>query len=272
MSTVPKGPLVATLRGEWAAIDDLLSPLPDEAWATPSPLPGWTVHDVVSHIVGTESMLAGVDRPEARTDVGQRPHVRNDIGAVNEVWVDALRALTPAALLTRFREITARRAAMLEAMSQEEFDAPSWTPAGQATYARFMQIRVFDCWMHEQDIRDALDRPGHETGPAAEESLAEIVRALGYLVGKRGGAPDGAAVTITLTGPIQRTLHVVVDGRARVVDSLDVPPTAALALSSSLFLRLAGGRVDPHAVLDRIAMTGDRELASRIATNLAFTI
>ena len=22
-----------------------------------------------------------------------------------------------------------------------------------------MRIRVFDCWMHEQDIRDALNRP-----------------------------------------------------------------------------------------------------------------
>jgi uncharacterized protein (TIGR03083 family) len=157
-------------------------------------------------------------------------------------------------------------------MTQEDFDAPSWTPAGHGTYARFMQIRVFDCWMHEQDIRVALDRPGHETGPAAEESLAEIIRALGYIVGKRGRAPDGSSITITLTGPIHRVLHVVVDGRARVVDSLDGPPTAGVALSSSLFLRLAGGRLDPHAALDCIELTGDQELATRIATNLAFTI
>ena len=32
----------------------------------------------------------------------------------------------------------------------------SFTPAGKDTYGRFMQIRVFDCWLHEQDIRDAL--------------------------------------------------------------------------------------------------------------------
>ena len=40
-------------------------------------------------------------------------------------------------------------------MSQEEWDAESFTPAGKSTYGRFMQIRVFDCWLHEQDIRDA---------------------------------------------------------------------------------------------------------------------
>jgi hypothetical protein len=28
-----------------------------------------------------------------------------------------------------------------------------------------MHIRIFDCWVHEQDMRRATGRPGHLTGP-----------------------------------------------------------------------------------------------------------
>ena len=105
-------------------------------------------------------------------------------------------------------------------MGEDDFSAPSWTPIGQADYRRFMQIRVFDCWVHEQDVRDAVGRPGHEDGPVAEQAVDEIVRALGYIVGKKAGAPEGSSVTIELTGPVARSIHVAVDGRAAVVDRL----------------------------------------------------
>jgi uncharacterized protein (TIGR03083 family) len=175
-------------------------------------------------------------------------------------------------LLADFRSVTAQRLASLRAMSAGEFNAPSWTPAGQATYGRFMQIRIFDCWMHEQDIRAAAGLPGNEDGPVAEEALAQVVLALGYIIGKRGRAPDGSSVLIRLTGPVPRDLAVVVDGRARVVPRIEGEPTASLSLSSSLFLRLAGGREDAGAALGRIDLGGDEALARQLATNLAYTI
>jgi hypothetical protein len=57
-----------------------------------------------------------------------------------------------------------------------------------------------------------------------------------------------------------------------VVAALDGPPTASLRLSSSLFLRLAGGREDPEAALADIELGGDQALARQLATNLAYTI
>ena len=122
-------------------------------------LPGWRVTDVVAHLVGTESSLAGDPTPEDGTDVTDLPHVRNGIAAFNEKWVHALREETPEAMLARFREVTARRTEQLRGMSQDDCDAPSWTPAGDGTYGRFMQIRIYDCWLHELDIRDAVGRP-----------------------------------------------------------------------------------------------------------------
>jgi uncharacterized protein (TIGR03083 family) len=265
-----KNRVVELLGAEWSIIADLLARLDNAAWSRPA-LPGWDVHDVLAHLIGTERMLAG-EQPAGPADIDARAHVRNAIGEANEAWVAALRDRPHADLLDDFRTVTADRLASLRAMSPEEFNAPSWTPAGQATYARFMQIRIFDCWMHEQDIRAVVGVPGNESGAAAEEALDEVVKALGYIVGKRGRAPDGSSVLIRLTGPVQRDLPVVVDGRARVVAAIEGEPTASLALSSSLFFRLAGGRDTAEVAVSRIELGGDTGLARQVATNLAYTI
>jgi uncharacterized protein (TIGR03083 family) len=274
MSTpsIPRDATIDALVQEWASLVDLLEQLEPDEWDSPTPLPGWAVRDVVAHLIGTEAMLAGETAPEAARDATRPPHVRNDIGEFNEQWVTVLRPEAPEVLLGRFRQLVQEREASLRSMTQEEFDAAAWTPAGQASFGRFMQIRLFDCWLHEQDIRDAVDRPGHESGPCAEGAIDEIVRALGFIVGKRAGAPPGSRITIELTGPVTRSLHVAVDERALVVPGLDTEPTAGVSLSSSLFVRLAGGRVEPADHLDQVELTGDRALAERVATNLAFTI
>jgi uncharacterized protein (TIGR03083 family) len=262
--------IVGGLAAEWAAIEGLLAGLDEAQWGAPTPCPGWTVHDVTAHIMGTELALCGEQPEPGPADVRARAHVHNDIGALNEVWVESLRGEPPARMLDRLRSVTARRLAALTGMSEEEFHAPSWTPAGQATYARFMQIRAFDCWMHEQDIRDATGQPGNQDGPGAALSLDEITLALGYLVGKRARVPDGSSVTLDLTGPLARRLHVVVEGRARLVPELPGPATATIRMPLGTFTRLCGGRVSPEQA--SVAVEGDQALGRRVVAALAYTI
>ena len=261
--------LIAQLDETWTSIDLLGRGLAPEDWLTPTACPGWTVADQLAHIVGTESMLAGIPTPPGET-ADLPAHVHNDIGRANEHWVTELRRSSPADLLEQFHRITAQRLESLRALTGAQWDEPSWTPVGKADYRRFMQIRVFDSWVHEQDMRTAVGRPGHGDGPAAEQAIDEIERALGYIIGKRAGASDASSVTIELTGPVIRSIHVVVDGRAAVVAALPDTALVTIRLGSVTFVALACGRVDPAEVA--IAVEGDQELGQRIAANLAFTI
>lgn len=264
--------LTAQLSEEWDSLIALGDELDDPGWERGTPCPGWTVAAQYAHMIGTESMLLG--RPNPEVDPGKPEHVRNDIGGFNEVWVAALAGRARKEVLADFAEVTAQRRAALAAMAEADFAAESWTPVGKADYRRFMQIRVFDCWVHEQDIRDAIGTPGHESGPVAEQSVDEIVRALGFVLGKKVGLAAGQSVAFDLTGPVTRRIGVgVIDGRAKVVDALPAGTTGViLALSSSDFTRLACGRVDPATVLGRVEISGDRELGNRVVSNLAFTI
>ena len=271
-NSIPKNPVVGALVEEWESLVALLGGLTPQQWGTATDLPGWTVADNVAHMIGTERALAGDPAPAGDEELAGRPHIRNDIGALNERWVESYRTCSPEEVLADFRRVTGTRAGALRAMSQVDFDADSWTPAGPGTYGRFMQIRVFDCWMHEQDIRSALGRPGHDSGACAEASLDEVVRALGYIVGKKAGAPEGAVVTIDLQGEVNRQIHVAVDGRATVVDTPPRPATVTVTMPFGLFMRLAGGRVDPAAHQSEVAVTGDAELGQRLVAALPYTI
>jgi uncharacterized protein (TIGR03083 family) len=273
-SSIPKDRTIAALAEVWASLDDLLTGLDGDEWRRPTPLPGWSVQDNVAHIVGTEAMLAGEDGPGTEIDRDTSVHVRNDIGVFNEQWVEAMRPMAPAAVLARFRELTAQRLATLDAMSIEDWDAESFTPAGKDTFGRFMQIRVFDCWLHEQDIRDAVGRPGNETGLAVEVTLDEMATALGFVVGKKAGAASGDRVTFALTdgGAIVREFHVEVGERAAVVAELSGPATLTLTMPVGVMTRRCAGRVGPDGLLDQVAIDGDSDLAARILGNQAYTV
>ena len=273
-SNIPKDRTVAALGEVWASLGELLGELTDDQWTLPSPLPGWSVQDNVSHIVGTEAMLAGEPGPNLEIDRDVNDHVRNDIGAFNEQWVEALRTAPSNEVLARFRELTGTRLAALERMGIDEWNAESFTPAGKDTYGRFMQIRVFDCWLHEQDIRDAVGWPGHETGLAVEVVLDEMATALGFVVGKKAGATSGQSVTFALTdgGAVVRELHVEVGDRAAVVPALGGSPTVVLTMPVGVMTRRCAGRVGPDGLLDQVLIHGDLALAKRILDNQAYTI
>ena len=276
VTTLDKPEVLAGLFAVWDDIDTLLAGLSDQQWQAQSPLPGWTVHDVTAHLIGTESMLQGVATPDADIDVSTLKHVRNDIGMLNERWVRKLRGVSATQLLEEFRATTAKRREALSGMSDDDWNQITATPAGPDTYGRFMRVRDFDCWMHLHDVRDAVDRPAADVdlgGPASRLALDEMAASMGFVVGKLGGAPDGSRVAIELTGPLQRTINVDVSGRARVVEDFGGDePTATITLDGLLFTRLAGGRTTVARHPDAVRYSGDEAVGQRVVEHLNYVI
>ncbi|CQD09025.1 wyosine base formation [Mycobacterium lentiflavum] len=276
LTTLDKSDVLDGLFAVWDSIDALLAGLPEADWRAATPLPGWDVQGVVSHIIGTESFLQGIAAPEPDIDVKTLDHVRNDIGAMNECWVRELGSQPSSTVLERYRAITGERRKVLQEMSEQEWNAETFTPAGPESYGRFMRIRVFDCWIHEQDIRVAIQRPSSDAeleGAASRLSLDEVAATLGFVVGKLAKAPDGSRILFDLTGPLARSIRVNVDGRAAVVaDFGGLEPTATVRVDALQFTRLAGGRPMCPARPQDVELGGDKDVAGRIVERLNFVI
>ena len=255
------GRISAALRDCYAAMEALCTDLSDAEWGAASLCPDWTIRDVINHVTSIEAVLAGWLPDDDRTP----PPFEKAANFLRDADTDRYSELV--------RSIYDGRRRDLAALSDADLMRPSWTPVGPATYGRFLQIRVFDFWVHERDITTPLGRTTDDAGLGAQIALAEVAGSLGYIVGKKVGLPDGKSITFDLTGPITRQLHVAVDGRAKAVDHLENPDVTVVT-DSTTFIQLACGRIDPQAQIDSgvITWNGDGELGDRAARNLRFTM
>lgn len=265
--------IVQALDEVWDALVALAVDLAFADWSQPTDCPGWTVKDIYAHIVGTESTLLG--RPAPAVDLPPNlPHVRNDMGRFNETWVLSYSERSGSELLADLGEVVTERRAALATMDQAAFDTVAWTPAGEDTYGRYMRIRVMDQWFHEQDVREAIGRPGHLDGLAPQVVLDEITAAIGYVVGKKAGLPAGTLARIDLKGPMSHRWDVEVTDVARVVDWLPREPDFTITMPGHTFCRVVGGRRawDHPWVRSATVIEGDDELAEQVLANLAYLI
>ncbi|HEY5112183.1 MAG TPA: maleylpyruvate isomerase N-terminal domain-containing protein [Acidimicrobiales bacterium] len=265
--------IIDALDQTWTSIDRTLRPRPPEAYEALTPCPGWTVRDVLSHLVGFELMLRGDPVPEHE---GSWPeYVRNPIGEINEAYVVAFREKAGIDVLELFLDTTKSSLERLRALSDEDWEKVGWSPEGERPYHRFQETRVLDSWIHLQDIRDALLEPSDDHGPGEEIVVNRFEAALPYVLGKKVAAPDGTLVQINLSGRLGRSILLSVEGgRAMALGSSTTSPNLELTTPVALFWRRAAGRISADAFLNASAtnVRGDKALASALAEALTIMI
>ena len=171
--------------------------------------------------------------------------------------------------------MTGRRLDILRSMTDDDFAAETDTPIGRAPVSEQIAIRIFDAWVHEQDIRRALGRPGALDGPVAEHSMGRMAMAMPYIVGRRVQPPDGSTVVLDITGAAGRRMAIgVQDRRAAFLDEAPASPTVKISMAFETYACLACGRWEPASVLDtdRVHIEGDQGIGRAFVEQLNFMI
>ncbi|REK89210.1 maleylpyruvate isomerase family mycothiol-dependent enzyme [Streptomyces inhibens] len=254
------------------AITELVTPLVEGEWSRATDLPGWSVRDVVSHVIGLECEMLGDPRP-IHTLPRDLYHVRSESARRMEVQVDVRRHHTAPEMLSELEYTVIRRSRQLRNETRQP-DAVVRSPLGEDRSLEFvLQQRAFDVWAHEQDLRRALGKPGNLDSPGAQVMRDVLVKVLPGVVAKRAQAPNDSAVVFDVSGPLEflRTVRIDSQGNATIDGSVSLGPTVTLALDWDTFHQLACGRVRPAAVAEHIKIDGDRELAQAILDNFAVT-
>jgi uncharacterized protein (TIGR03083 family) len=256
----------------WEAVDSftrLLEHVRDDQWDTPTDLPGWDVRAIAAHTAHLEALLAG--RPHDDVEIGEAAHVRGTMGQFTEQGVVARRPESPDALITEIRESTTARHTQLLADPPTDPSAPAPGPFGAIgwTTGLLLRNRPLDVWMHEQDVRRALDLPGNLDSAPAVHSADYLMESLPFVVGKRAQAPVGSVVRLEVAGHAPVTVAVGEDGRGRLATPEDGEPTTTLSMDRETFVVLAGGR--RAAAADGVRISGDTSLGERVASALAVT-
>ncbi|MGL4745347.1 MAG: hypothetical protein ACRCXL_13285, partial [Dermatophilaceae bacterium] len=152
-------------------------------------------------------------------------------------------------------------------------------PFGSTTLLDLLGVRTSDIWTHEQDIREALGRPGGLDSPAAAVSVARFLDLLPRIVARDADIGPGHAVVLDLTGPTVARAGVRVEeqeGKRVGIPLFSGAPeqhpdivTTTLTMSTQVAMRLAGGRRDSGSV--HVVVHGDADVARRVLRTLAVT-
>jgi uncharacterized protein (TIGR03083 family) len=256
----------------WQAVGSFLEVVeglsPDE-WQRPTDLPGWDVHACVAHTAHLEGVLAGA--PEETVEFDPPDHATSLMSLYTEQGVVARRDRSPAELVAEIRDVTQTRHERLLADPPTDGTArPSPIFGGVPwDWNTLLRNRPLDVWMHEQDIRRAVNKPGGMDSPAAAHVADYLAESLGYVLAKRAGAPPGTTLVLAVERNAPRAFAVDEAGKGVPLGVVPEEPTVSLAMDRETFILLAGGRREP--VPGRVRVEGDAGLAQRLLDRLAIT-
>jgi uncharacterized protein (TIGR03083 family) len=256
----------------WRAVDDftgLLEEVPAEEWSTPTDLAGWDVRAVASHTAHLESILTGA--PEESAEVGEPPHVTGLMGLYTEIGVVNRRDASPDEIINEIRSATtARHTALLADPPTDGSAKPEVIFGGVPwDWETLLRNRPLDVWMHEQDVRRAVGRPGHLDTPPAQHAADYLIEAFGYVLAKKAGAPSGTTAVLAVEGSAPAAFTVNDVGRGERMPAIPSAPDVTLRMDRESFIVLAGGR--RATAPDAVRIEGDEALGRRIVDRMATT-
>ncbi|SDM94297.1 maleylpyruvate isomerase family mycothiol-dependent enzyme [Actinacidiphila guanduensis] len=255
------------------SINDLVAPLSEGEWNRPTECPYWSVRDVVSHIIGFECELLGDPRPIHSLPSDLR-HITSELARYTEVPVDIRRHHTAPEMTAELDYTILRRARQLRNESRQPDAKVRAIGGGEITLEEQLWSRVFDVWVHEQDLRRALDKPANLASAAGVLARDWLLRPLPKTVAQDAGAKPGSAVVFDVHGPLEfmRTVRVDAEGRGTIDSAVSLGPAVTFVVDWETFLRLFTGRVKPTAVRDdKLKIEGDQDLADAILSTITFT-
>lgn len=203
------GPMIRTVAlfpGERLALLALLAELSPQEWDAPTACAGWSVKDVAAHLFGDDVSILGRQRdghlnPDFATglDISTLSGLIAAIDRQNAVWVEALRRVSPPVLIDLLRlsgELTER---YWRTLDMQAISGPvDWIGPEPAPVWVDVAREYTEHWMHQQHIRDAVNRPGlkerHWFAPVLATFMLGMPRVLADLPPEAG---DTLRVTIT---------------------------------------------------------------------------
>lgn len=240
-------------------------------WEKPTVCPGWTVKDIALHLLGDDiGYLSG------RRDRFSSPFFRDkdmqtwdslvrNINEANEQWVQAMARVSPR-LLCELLALTGRDfSAYMQSLDQMAINGVvSWAGPDPAPAWLDMAREYTERWLHQQQIRDAVGKPGLKERAFFHPVLATFVRALPHTY-RDVPAASATGIRFIVTGEAGDTWYVFGEARRwSLQKEIDVPPAALVTMDQETCWRLFTRGLSKAEARERTTIEGDQSLGEKV--------
>lgn len=251
---------------------DLLTSLSDEEWQAPTVCPGWTVHDVVTHVLHDHlrRLSDGRDRYQAAAPFeGSHDDIATLVNRANEEFVRANRRTSPRVLVDLVDHVGPAVDAYWSTIDLDEPAAldVSWADAEGPSPAWLDIAREYtEYWTHEQQVRDAVTRDTATAADLTRPALDALARAL-HLSLRDVVRPEDSVAVLRVDG--EGVWAVRSDGRSWVHTDASDDAVATVTMSADTFWRLATRGITPDEARGRATLDGDADVTRAVTEILS---
>ena len=251
-------------------LEGFLAALDPDGWTRPSACEGWTVADVVAHLLERGGPIPDQIERGLAGDTSPTPGVSNSPPTSEDQFRQdldrsavTLRQKLGDRLLEEFAALNREFDRVLALVEAGDWDKPCYHRLRPETVRAKVDIRIAELAMHEWDIHWAFDRDA----TLAEESLPGLVSASGRAV-RRAFRPDPGRsrpvrYRFELSGPAATAIDVVLAAEGAGFETAAAPQAdVVFRCSSAAYAMVIFGRLKLASAISSgaVAADGDQEL------------
>lgn len=245
----------------------LLSGLSDEDWRRPTSCSQWSVKDVASHLLGGELGILSRKRDGylySGSPIRNWEELVALINALNDDWVKATRRLSPRLLCDLLKSTGEQTCEYFKSLDPFAMGSPvDWAGAGPAPAWLDLAREYTERWHHQQQIRDAVGKPGLKESRFFAPVLDAFVRALPHTY-RNVDAKDATLIALTISGDSGgRWCLLRENGAWTLYIDATQPADAEVVIDQEAAWRLFTKGISKDEAVIKATLIGERSLAMK---------
>jgi uncharacterized protein (TIGR03083 family) len=248
------------------ALLDLLAGLSEDEWAAPTICPGWSVKDLAAHLLGDDVGMLSSRRDgyrHGRATIAGWDDLVAFINRQNAEWVATARRCSPLLLRDMLRLTGDQVSAYFQSLDPYALGGPvDWAGPEPAPVWLDLAREYTERWHHQQQIRDAVGKPGLCEPRYLAPALDAFVRALPHTY-RDIAAAERTLLALTISGAAGGTWFLLrQEASWRLYLDAAQPPDAQVTLDQDTAWRLFTKGIGEDAARARATISGDQRLAA----------
>lgn len=244
---------------------ELLKSLKEDEWNLPTVARQWTVKDVAAHLLDGNIRHLSMSRDnyfgETPGEINSYQDLVAFLNKLNADWVNATKRMSPQVLI-KMLEITGKQfsehIATLDLNKQAMF-AVAWAGNEQSLNWFHIAREYTEKWHHQQQIRDAVNKPGIITEEFYQPFLQTFMQALPHTY-RNTRAYEGSVVKISVTGEGGGDWYLIKKNEWEFSDEEYLMPEAHTTIDGDIAWKLFSKSWRKDDAMPYIKIEGNEEL------------
>ena len=243
----------------------LLKSLGEEDWNKQTIAKLWKVKDVVAHLLDGNIRALSIIRDNHH---GEKPTINSYrdlvdfLNRLNADWVKAMKRVSPEMLIMLHEVTGPLYCDFYKSLDPDDKSAFSVAWAGESESKNWMHIarEYTEKFLHQQQIRDAVNKPGLMTREFYYPFIDIFMLALPHTYGDTG-ASTGTTIKVTVTSEIGGSWFLVrEESNWKLTEEITQNPTSTVTIDPNTAWKLFSKSWRPEQVKEKVLIEGDQKL------------